>query len=148
MTDLKQYAELYASEAREHLGEMSRGLLALESDPTQRAVLDSVFRSVHTLKGMSAAMGFQPVADLAHAMETALDRLRGGGAAPSAETMDLLLRSVDVLEEAVEASVSGGVLPQVVDLVARLGAPEPAPEAPRPQAAAELERAPESVNAE
>lgn len=120
MSDLRPYAELYASEAREHLGEVNRGLLAFEADPGDRGAVESVFRAVHTLKGMSAAMGFQAVADLAHAMESALDGLRKPEAAPSIELVDLLLRAADVLEEAVEASVSGVEMPPVGELVARL----------------------------
>lgn len=120
MTDLRQYAELYASEAREHLGEINRGLLAFEADPTDRSCVESVFRAVHSLKGMSAAMGFQPVADLAHAMETALDGLRRPETAPSLEVVDQLLRAADVLEEAVDASVAGTEMPPVGELVARL----------------------------
>lgn len=121
MSDLRQYAELYASEAREHLGEVNRGLLAFEADPTNRGAVESVFRAVHTLKGMSAAMGFPVVADLAHAMETALDGLRRPEAAPSVEVVDLLLRAADVLEEVVEASVTGAEMPPVAELVSRLG---------------------------
>lgn len=124
MTDLHPYAELYASEAREHLGEVNRGLLAFEADPTDRSSVEAVFRAVHTLKGISAAMGFQSIADLTHAMETALDGLRKPEAAPSLEVVDLLLRAADVLEEAVEASVSGAEMPPVLEWVARLqGAP-------------------------
>ena len=120
MSDLRQYAELYASEAREHLGEVNRGLLAFEADPGDRGAVESVFRAVHTLKGMSSAMGFQVIADLAHAMESALDGLRKPESAPSLELVDLLLRAADVLEEAVEASVSGGEMPPVGELVNRL----------------------------
>ena len=120
MTDLRQYAELYASEAREHLGEINRGLLAFEADPGDRSVVESVFRAVHSLKGMSAAMGFQAVADLTHAMETALEELRKPEAAPSLEIVDRLLRAADVLEEAVEAAVGGTEMPPVGEWVARL----------------------------
>ena len=125
MTDATPYAELYASEAREHLAEVNRGLLAFEADPTDRRAVESVFRAVHTLKGMSAAMGYAAVAELAHAMESALDRLRAPEAVPSVERVDLLLRAADVLEEAVEAAVAGTALPAVGELVAELEAAEP-----------------------
>ena len=72
-----KYAELFASEAREHLAQIARSLVALESEPGDRESLDAIFRSAHTIKGMAAAMGYTVVTRLAHSFESALERIRG-----------------------------------------------------------------------
>ena len=69
MTDQSRYAELFRSEAREHLGTMTRLLLLPERDPGRPRLLEELFRSVHTLKGSSAAMGYEAASELAHGLE-------------------------------------------------------------------------------
>jgi two-component system chemotaxis sensor kinase CheA len=68
----QRYAELFRAEARERLAEMNTSLLALERGEGSDRVAE-LFRAVHTVKGMSAAMGYVPVRDLSHALETLLD---------------------------------------------------------------------------
>ncbi|NIN72046.1 MAG: hypothetical protein GTO46_09040 [Gemmatimonadetes bacterium] len=107
MSQQQKYAELFAAEAREHLAEMGRALVALEEEPGDQASLDAIFRSVHTIKGMAAAMGYDVPTRLAHNIESVLDELRSGGRTVSAEVVDLLLEASDLLEGAVEATVAG-----------------------------------------
>lgn len=102
--DLSRFVELYVSESREHLGVLSRGLLALEDgDP---AGLDEAFRAAHTIKGLAATMGYTRVTDLAHALEDRLESFRGGAASADGKRIDALLALVDDLEAAVSASAS------------------------------------------
>ena len=75
MSQQDKYAQLFAAEAREHLAEMSRALIALEEVPEDRESLDSIFRSVHTIKGMAAMMGYAHVTELAHRTENLLDQV-------------------------------------------------------------------------
>lgn len=107
MSQREKYAELFAAEAREHLSEIGRALVALESDPADGEPLALVFRSVHTIKGMAAAMGYDVASKLAHNIETVLDELRTGRRVATPAVVDLLLESSDTLEEAVEATVEG-----------------------------------------
>jgi two-component system chemotaxis sensor kinase CheA len=108
--DNLQYAELFLTESREHVSAVNQALLELERDataPTAPAAVGSIFRAVHTIKGMGATMGYAIVAELAHELETVLDRVRRNDLAIDAEVMDVLFRSADVLEQAVEAAVAG-----------------------------------------
>jgi len=102
--DAGRFVELYASEAREHLGLLSRSVLALESPTAPEEAVGEAFRAAHTLKGVAAAMGHDRVAELAHAIEDRLDDLRSGRLQVAPELVDTLLAAVDTLEEAVEAS--------------------------------------------
>jgi two-component system chemotaxis sensor kinase CheA len=108
--DSAQYAELFLTESREHVSAVNQALLELERDSsaaTASQAVGSIFRAVHTIKGMGATMGYAIVAELAHELETVLDRVRRQDLAIDAEIMDVLFRSADVLEQAVEAAVAG-----------------------------------------
>ena len=105
--DLSQYADLFLVEAREHLTACNELLLEWERHPAAREPVSGLFRSVHTIKGMAATMGYARVADLAHRAESVLDSLRRGSTAVTDELLQLLFRTVDGLERAVELSVTG-----------------------------------------
>jgi two-component system, chemotaxis family, sensor kinase CheA len=102
VTDPSRYAELFRSEAREHLGTLTRLLLLLEREPDRPGVLEELFRSVHTLKGSSAAMGYEAASELAHGLEHLLARMREGSVRADAAVVDLLLQGADALETAVD----------------------------------------------
>lgn len=105
--DLGRYRELYLSETQEHLAALSRGLAALEGGGRGDG-LDAAFRAAHTIKGMSATLGYDEVARLAHELEDRLDAIRAGREVADRAVIDELVAAVDALEGAVEAAVSGG----------------------------------------
>jgi two-component system, chemotaxis family, sensor kinase CheA len=105
--DLSQYAELFLAESREHLSACNQLLLEWERNPAAREPTSGIFRAVHTVKGMAATMGYARVADLAHRAENLLDALRRGPAAVTDDVLQLLFRTVDLLERSVELSVVG-----------------------------------------
>lgn len=126
--DNREYGQLFLTESREHVAAVNQALLQLERDatgPDAAAAVGAVFRSVHTIKGMAATMGYGVVADLAHELETVLDRIRRGEQGIDVAIMDTLFRSTDVLEQAVEAAVAGregDVAAAAANLVAALRA--------------------------
>jgi two-component system chemotaxis sensor kinase CheA len=136
--DLSQYAELFLAESREHLSACNQLLLEWEKSPANLAPVGGLFRAVHTVKGMAATMGYARVTDVAHRAESLLDLLRRGGRPATDELLQLLFRSRDALEQAVELSVVGredeiNVAEVVADLdgaAAQLG---PHPLAPFPR---------------
>jgi two-component system chemotaxis sensor kinase CheA len=107
--DSSQYAELFLTESREHLTAINQWLLQLEREGAAASAepVSAIFRAVHTVKGMSATMGYSIVAELSHELETLLDRVRRNELPVNAELMDLLFKAADVLEQAIEHAVSG-----------------------------------------
>ena len=67
--DTGRYAKLFLSESRESLSEINAALLELERGGGDAAVA-RLFRAVHTMKGMGAAMAYTAVAELSHELET------------------------------------------------------------------------------
>ncbi|HEX8433182.1 MAG TPA: chemotaxis protein CheA [Longimicrobium sp.] len=106
--ELSQYGELFLTESREHVSAINHLLLTLEADPASREAVEGLFRSVHTIKGMSATMGYRVVADLAHEMENLMEGVRQGRVAAGAELVDLLFAATDALEHAIVLAVEEG----------------------------------------
>lgn len=106
--ELNQYLEMFIEESKEHLQSCSDNLLELEKNPTDLAIVNEIFRSAHTLKGMSATMGYEDLADLTHKMENVLDAIRNEKIQVNAEILDVVFESVDHLEEMVMNIADGG----------------------------------------
>lgn len=120
--DTNQYMEMFLEESREHLQSLNDGLLSLENDPGDLSVLNEIFRNAHTLKGMSATMGYNKIAELTHEMEDVLDLLRKEQLKVNEDIIDTIFKCVDSLQEMIE-SVGNGEAEDVVDvsdLVAKL----------------------------
>jgi chemosensory pili system protein ChpA (sensor histidine kinase/response regulator) len=89
--------EFFVPEAEEHLQAVTECLLALEDNPNADDI-NRLFRSMHTVKGSAAQVGLHRLSAVAHRVEDLIGRLRDGLLKPSAEIVDLLLQSVDVLK--------------------------------------------------
>ena len=96
--DISQYKELFITEAQEHLDYLNKFMLELESDPGNLEVVTEIFRSAHTLKGMSATMGYDQLTELAHEMENLLEELRVGDTSVDSHVIDILLACVDTID--------------------------------------------------
>lgn len=101
--DISQYKDLFIAEAQEHLDSLNKFLLQLESEPENLDVVTEIFRSAHTLKGMSATMGYQQLTELAHEMENLLEHLRTGDIPVTTPVVDTLFSCFDTLGVIVNA---------------------------------------------
>ena len=119
-----QYMDMFLDESHEHLQSLNEGLLRLEENMEEISVVNDIFRNAHTLKGMSATMGFAKIAELTHEMEDVLDLVRKEQLKLNEDIMDTLFKCLDSLEQMVD-SVGNGEAEDVVDvsdLVAKLSA--------------------------
>lgn len=142
--DTNQYMEMFLEESREHLDSLDDGLMTLEKDPSELSILNDIFRNAHTLKGMSATMGYTKIAELTHDMENILDALRKEQMEVTEDIVDTLLKCGDSLRQMVESIGEGGT-EDVVDISEVAGklsallngdtAPAAAPTAPETPAA-------------
>lgn len=106
--DMEQYLDMFIEESKEHLQAINENLLALEQEPSNIQIVNEIFRSAHTLKGMSATMGFEDMANLTHEMENVLDQVRNGKLAVQSSIMDTLFQCVDILESILFSISQGG----------------------------------------
>ena len=102
--DFAQFNAAFFEEAAEHMAVIEAGLLDLEQHPADLDLLNKIFRSAHSIKGVAGMLGFTPVAQFTHKMETLLDQLRNGRIAVTQPVTDLLLQSTDCLKTLIEAA--------------------------------------------
>ncbi len=110
MDQLGSAKEFFFDEATEHLAFLESGLLQietqLETDKKARpaaALLDSLFRSAHTLKGASALLKFQEICDIAHVFEELLEQIKLGTKTIGSNTIDAMLVGVDAMRALLHA---------------------------------------------
>ncbi|SFD68692.1 two-component system, chemotaxis family, sensor kinase CheA [Paenibacillus catalpae] len=106
--DMNAYLSMFIDESNDHLQSLNENLLRLESDPEDLSIVQSIFRSAHTLKGMSATMGYEDLASLTHEMENVLDLVRNSKLKMDSFIFDTLFKGLDALESMVQDIVQGG----------------------------------------
>jgi len=111
-------------ETEECLAQMEQSLLALETQPDDRALIDSLFRAAHTIKGNASLLEFNALAKFLHNVEDLLDLGRRNIAVLSQEVINILLLAVDALRQMAKRAAEGeeNLLPKHEKLSARLAA--------------------------
>ncbi|MGB3160715.1 MAG: chemotaxis protein CheA [Carnobacterium sp.] len=102
MDENSKYLELFFEEADEHLQSLNEQVLELEKHPEQSEIVDVMFRSAHTIKGMAATMGFDTMAKLTHNMENVFDLLKTDAIQADEKSIALIFDCLDTLSELVE----------------------------------------------
>jgi two-component system chemotaxis sensor kinase CheA len=107
--ELNEYLPMFLAESREHLQELNLAVVRIEEAPDDAETIGEIFRIAHSLKGMSATMGFQRIAALTHAMEDLFEVLRVRRGGLEREAIDVLLQCLDALSAAFEAIDTEGI---------------------------------------
>ncbi|WP_453996910.1 chemotaxis protein CheW [Bacillus nitroreducens] len=106
--EMDQYLEVFIEESKEHLQACNEHLLHLEKEPENITIVNEIFRSAHTLKGMAATMGYEDLASLTHQMENVLDAIRNMKIEVTPSILDVVFKAVDYLEEMIFSIADGG----------------------------------------
>lgn len=106
--EMAQYLGMFLDESKEHIQACNQFLLELEKNPKDLSIVNEIFRSAHTLKGMSATMGFGNIVEVTHKMENILDAIRNSKILVTTEILDIVFKAVDLLEEMVLEIEAGG----------------------------------------
>ncbi len=121
-----QFLDDYYAECDEHLVSIRRSLVTLEDEvdtrTVDRALLDNLFRSFHTLKGISGMVGLGAAEQLAHHLESYLRELREGTVVLSAPGFEALVAGVSLLENVINARRNDQSIPSIDEIVGRLQA--------------------------
>jgi two-component system chemotaxis sensor kinase CheA len=114
----------FREETEECLVQMEQLLLALETHPDDRELIDSLFRAAHTIKGNASLLEFNALAKFLHNVEDLLDLGRRNIAVLSQEVINILLLAVDALRQMAKRAIEGeeNLLPKHEKLSARLAA--------------------------
>ncbi|QJR10934.1 Chemotaxis protein CheA [Usitatibacter rugosus] len=111
--DLTRFHESFFTESLEAMDATEAHLLALESagdrDPgAAEERVNAIFRAVHSVKGAAGSLGFGPIGEFTHHLESFLDHARKGSVAVAGSAVDALLASVDHTRSLLKAARDGG----------------------------------------
>lgn len=99
--------ELFKIESQEHIQALEKGVLRLEADPSDKAILEEVFREAHSLKGSARMVGVRDVEIISHRIEDILGSVRKGSASVTSELVDNICRALDGIKGLVSEAVTG-----------------------------------------
>ncbi|GHV58838.1 hypothetical protein FACS1894103_1030 [Campylobacterota bacterium] len=105
--DKEQLKTIFLEEASEIIEKLDSEILNFEETPADRAILNELFRGVHTLKGSANSFGFTRLGKFVHKFEDALDHYRSHDDEITHETIDLFLESVDMVKEVMNYETDG-----------------------------------------
>jgi len=132
-----QFLDDYYAECDEHLVSIRRALVLLEDDigaaAIDRPLLDGLFRSFHTLKGISGMVGLTAAEQLAHHLESYLRELREGTLVLSEPGFEALAAGVSSLQAVINARRQDQPIPSVDEVADRLQTVSSAPVSSAPQ---------------
>jgi two-component system, chemotaxis family, sensor kinase CheA len=129
--DLSRFHATFFAESLEGLNHVEQQLLDIERNGHDQDGMNAIFRDIHSLKGSAGSLGFGVIAELAHEMESVLDRMRQGLMPAAAESTNVLLRGVDCLRnwlmaaeahEPIEAAAGAELVRELQFLLQRSGA--------------------------
>jgi two-component system chemotaxis sensor kinase CheA len=102
-SEMEEILSLFFEESFEGLDTMESGLLTLE-DGADRETINNIFRAAHSIKGGAGTFGFMEISEFTHSVETLLDEMRNGARAITADALQVLLQSVDVIREMTQSA--------------------------------------------
>ena len=124
-----EFADDYFAECEEHLEILRRDILALEDfvdrPQIERSLLEELFRSFHSLKGMSGMIGVKEAEQLAHEMESYLRALREKQVTLNKAGMDALITATKMLDQVITARRTKSPTPDITNVVAQINAVVP-----------------------
>ena len=95
--DTDELKETILIECEESLDRTECFFMDLESNPTDRNIINQIFRLAHSIKGSAKSVGFDQLGELTHALEELLVLLQNGQIQPNQYVVDTLLSSNDLL---------------------------------------------------
>ncbi|WP_200763794.1 chemotaxis protein CheA [Nitrosophilus alvini] len=114
--DMKEIFDEFMLEAEEILESLDQDLVELEENPTDKDLLNKIFRGMHTLKGGAGFLGLESIIELAHKIEDIFNKLRNDEMELDSDKMDIILEGIDTLKNGIISLKEEGVIPDKEDI--------------------------------
>ncbi len=102
MDNNSQYLQMFFDESAEYLQQLNENVLLLEESPEDEEIINAVFRAAHSVKGMSATMGFNRLTDLTHKIENILAKVRNKEMNINERIIDIIFAGLDDLKALID----------------------------------------------
>jgi two-component system chemotaxis sensor kinase CheA len=97
----------FIEESKESLEKIGNAFIRLENDPANMAIIDEIFRPIHSLKGNSGFFDLTNINKFSHKIENLIDFIRKDQLAVDKEIIDVLLTGVDYLQKMLDRAAEG-----------------------------------------
>ena len=114
--DMREIFDEFMLEAEEILENLDQELVELENDPSDKELLNKIFRGMHTLKGGAGFLGLESIIELAHKIESIFDKLRNDEMSLDSDKMDIILEGIDTLKNAIVTLKEEHEIPEKEDI--------------------------------
>lgn len=111
---MEELLQDFLTEAGELLSDVDNKLVELEKRPSDKALLNDIFRGFHTIKGGAGFLNVNDLVELCHRTENLFDKLRTGELALTAEIMDVIMNATGVVRT-MFGSLAQSQLPDAAD---------------------------------
>lgn len=101
--DMEQLRKIFHVECRENLETLEGELLQLDPSQVDLEVLNTIFRAAHSIKGGAGTFNLHEISEFTHAVETYLDLIRNQKKQLTAQGVDTLLKSCDVIRNMLDS---------------------------------------------
>ncbi|EKO3930890.1 chemotaxis protein CheA [Vibrio fluvialis] len=105
--DMEQLRKMFYEECRENLEVLENVLLHLDPQDGDHETINTIFRAAHSIKGGAATFNLLDISEFTHSVEAYLDKVRNHEAALSATSVDVLLKSCDVIGDMLAGHETG-----------------------------------------
>jgi len=102
MSENNKYRDMFVQEALEHVENLNQSLLKFEEEPNNRELVNVLFRSAHTVKGMAAAMRYDQIRDICKTIEEIFDKFRKDEETMTLDLASVLFEGIDLLRQMIE----------------------------------------------
>ena len=109
MIEDPQLHQLFKAESTEHLARLDDGLLRLEKNCKEQAVLEEVFREAHSMKGAARMLGLSKIETAAHGLESILNTARKGESTLTPDSIERMTVALGDLRRLVQEALSSNV---------------------------------------
>lgn len=103
---LEELKKDFFDEAKTLIDMLESNILILEKDFGNQEAINEIFRAAHTLKGGSATLDLDRIANFTHEMESLLDEIRSGNIKMTSDIVDILLKAIDIVKTLIDASLN------------------------------------------
>ncbi|HIE34666.1 MAG TPA: chemotaxis protein CheA, partial [Campylobacterales bacterium] len=114
--DMKEIFDEFMVEAEEILENLDQELVELENDPSNKELLNQIFRGMHTLKGGAGFLGLSTLIELSHMIESIFDKLRNDEMELDSDKMDIILEGIDILKNGIMMLKESHEIPDKEDI--------------------------------
>ncbi|RLD57150.1 MAG: chemotaxis protein CheA, partial [Bacteroidetes bacterium] len=117
---MKEFKDKFIDEAKEFIQDLEIALLALEKNPSDRDIVEKIFRIMHSLKGEGSMFGFEAISEFTHNLENIYDLIRNNKLEVNTEILNVTFESIDIISNLLSENQDDGDLTTINNKIQKI----------------------------